>query len=379
MTHLYGAAPLKTVTATTHTVSVGDLNTVYFVTPNASNTTITLPASGRAGQTVRFVFAPETAVGRYCDVVVTGAETFKTLFSSAAKAMRFWTPCDVTFLDNGTKWTAFEGSCYDEQRWFVGETEGTLGHGLFEVLAPGQITGAGFSGEIRNSQFTWHLTDTFAPTAYKSEIVPAQSRSSGDPLWYGTSLARSSTKRGMFSRNAESLVPSGSLAAAAQFVVFNFHSGDNFSSHSYDDKFYSNHDESVSATSHSCLIGMETSGTNVLYTEWRTDASNYTHKSHSISNSTDYCFVTGFDAAGGYSGLDGAALAATTDSGTFAGTDDVSPNPVGILTAKDEPDSGVVKVAVNTVFIYHGRDRWTDAETAEFYSLRAGSGGKVLL
>jgi len=386
VTYLVGTPQYAAVTAATRTVTAGELNTTFYVTPNASNTTITLPTAGAVGHTVRFIFDTATAVGRYCDVVITSAATFKTPFSAAAKKMRFWKPCNVTFFDNGSEWTAMSGSCFRLQPWFIGETEGSLGHGLLDVVPFGHRTGCGVRGLLGRCNFVQRqMQGSFdGETIRNGDFEVEQNLSGGVPLWFGTTIKRNSqTDEGLMSTDSDVLMPGGSLAAAKQFQVINFNTGGNWQAATGWDRFF------VGAYQHS--------GGDQYRSYWYRSPSNYKinakyytssgndsgFNSAVLSDDTDYTLLNGFDEAGAYGSLNGAALAASSDNGTFAGTTtSYGDNPTSIFTGKEVAPGGGTPLCTfkyNSIFFYVGRDRWTSDEVADFYARRTGSDGKVLL
>ena len=387
MAYLYGTPQYAAITAATATVGAGDLDKTFYVTPHSGgSTTITLPAAAASGKTVRFFCDSVTAVDRYVDITITGSETFKAPFSAAAKNIRLWKPSTVTFLDDGSGWIAVDGSCFTQMPWLIGDTEGTLGHGLFDVIPFGRISGAGVRGLIRGTAFhALHVYSSWDASSLKlTDWVVEQHVDSGDPIWFGSTLTRSADRQAMVSYNGPELVPAGT---SPQFLVLNFHSGANWDSAEHYDNIYSN--ESTGSTplrsfnlSHNGGAGSR----DEMIIQWHTDGSNRSSDVISLADSTDYTIITGWDggsgAEAGYAGINDGSLAAMGEVGSFTETEDVDSHPICVFASKARWEAGsapTLPIKINSVFHYHDRVRWSDAEIDAFYACRTGSDGRVLL
>jgi len=358
-----------TITATTKTAVI---NTTYYVTPNASNTTVTLPAAGTAGSTIKFIFDSLTGVDRYCDIGVTSAAAFKTPFSSGATNMRLWKPCDVTFLDNGTEWTAMEGTCYEIQPWFLNETVGSLGHGLVEAVPFGQMSGFGCTGLLMGTG--WQQRDhllSMQTNTFKNESLLD---SDNNPLYFGKTYRRETTYRGLLCESREDLVLTGSVQ---QFFVFVGHTGASYTSDSTAHRYLSNSDGSYG---YSFMMYKNGGSDNIFVSVKDSSANVSSFLSDAYTDDTLFQFAWGLDTVSPWYSESGSAPAAMPTNTPAVATDfaDID-NPVGTMLCKGLGDWQVGSTRACGAWFYHGRARWSDAEAADFWEIRTSGSAKVFL
>jgi len=362
-----GGQSYDTITATTKTAVI---DTTYYVTPHTSNTTVTLPAAGTAGSTIKFIFDSVTAVDRYCNVGVTSAAAFKTPFSSGATNMRLWKPCDVTFLDNGTEWTAMEGTCYEIQPWFLNETVGSLGHGLVEAVPFGQMSGFGCTGLLMGTG--WQQRDqslNMQTSTFKNESLLD---SDNNPLYFGKTYRRETTYRGLFCESREDLVLTGSVQ---QFFVWVGHTGATFTSDATAHRYFSNSDGSSGMS-----FRMHKSSTSISVAIKDSSANISSFLSNAYTNDTLFQFAWGLDTTSPWYSESGSAPTAMPTNAPSTATDfaDVD-NPVGTMLCKGLGDWQVGSTRACGAWFYHGRARWSDAEAADFWEIRTSGSAKVFL
>ena len=358
-----------TITATTKTAAI---DTTYYVTPHTSNTTVTLPAAGTAGSTIKFIFDSLTGVDRYCDIGVTSAAAFKTPFSSGATNMRLWKPCDVTFLDNGTEWTAMEGTCYEIQPWFLNETVGSLGHGLVEAVPFGQMSGFGCAGLLMGTG--WQQRDqslNMQTNTFKNESLLD---SDNNPLYFGKTYRRETTYRGLFCESREDLVLTGSVQ---QFFVFVGHTGASYTSDSTAHRYLSNSDGS---SGYSFMMYKNGGSDNIFVGVKDSSANVSSFLSDAYTDDTLFQFAWGLDTVSPWYSESGSAPAAMPTDTPAVATDfaDID-NPVGTMLCKGLGDWQVGSTRACGAWFYHGRARWSDAEAADFWEIRTSGSAKVFL
>ena len=360
-----GSLTLGTPAVNTDKIFVtGDLGKWWLVSPTAPRT-LTLPSPiANANTAIRLVFTGSTTFDNYVDVLP-GVGEFSAMCSTFLKKMRIWKPCDAYFWSDGAGWHCYEGSVWDVVPFYFGETEGTLGWGLFEIIAPGVSQ----NGLLRGTPLQLSTT-AGAHSNSLQKITTSEVLDGADKFYFGVGFNAADANTVLTHHEGTPLILTGT---AKQFVVLvgdsNTWTGDAESTRIY------------GAIGHNAIGTLVFANATNKLQPWINDGDPAVHSYDQTAVLADdelFSVIAGWDEAdNGFYNHNGSAIAAMTLGGLVAEVNPASVAPFMIGGAAGSGAS-ISKVKVVAGFHYHGRSRWTDDEAADHWAVRALSKGRVL-